>query len=112
MPVYEYRCSGGHFYEKSEGFDAPNRHRCPDCGKLARRQISVPAVIFKGSGFYSTDNRSGQRRNGGSESDKSETAAQPETDGQSHGDGAGHSHDGEGGHPAGSVEPKVKASVE
>ena len=71
MPVYEYRCSRGHGYEKVEGFDAPTEHACPHCGGSARRQFSAPAVIFRGSGFYSTDNRRGwsldsdQDRSGG-----------------------------------------------
>ena len=59
MPVYEYRCARGHEYEKMEGFDAPTQHPCPHCGGSARRRFSAPAVIFKGSGFYSTDNRKG-----------------------------------------------------
>ena len=56
MPVYEYRCSKGHDYERTEGFSAPSRQKC-DCGATAQRKISRPTVIFKGSGFYSTDNR-------------------------------------------------------
>lgn len=56
MPVYEYRCSKGHEYERTEGFSAPSRQKC-ECGAIAQRLISRPAVIFKGSGFYSTDNR-------------------------------------------------------
>ena len=59
MPTYEYKCTKGHGYEKQEGFDAPARQKCVKCGSVARRQISMPAVIFKGSGFYSTDNRKG-----------------------------------------------------
>ncbi len=59
MPRYEYRCSAGHQYERAEGFDAPSEHECPTCGTNSRRLISLPAVIFKGSGFYSTDNRKG-----------------------------------------------------
>ena len=56
MPVYEYRCSKGHEYERTESFSAPTRQKC-ECGAIANRLISRPAVIFKGSGFYSTDNR-------------------------------------------------------
>ena len=67
MPIYEYRCSKGHQYERAEGFEAPSEHRCPSCSGRSRRQISLPAVIFKGSGFYSTDNRkSSNGGNGGS----------------------------------------------
>jgi len=67
LPIYEYRCSKGHQYERAEGFEAPPEQRCPSCGSRARRQISLPAVIFKGSGFYSTDNRkSSSGGNGGS----------------------------------------------
>lgn len=69
MPVYEYLCTRGHSYEKTEGFSAPSTQKCTQCGARARRQISMPAVIFKGSGFYSTDNRgSGPSSNGGSAS--------------------------------------------
>ena len=60
MPTYEYQCSQGHQYELVEGFDAPTEQDCPDCGSSARRVPSLPAVIFKGSGFYSTDNAKGR----------------------------------------------------
>jgi len=60
LPVYEYRCTHGHVYEKVEGFSAPTEQECPRCGEAARRLLSSPAVIFKGSGFYSTDNRKGR----------------------------------------------------
>jgi putative FmdB family regulatory protein len=59
LPVYEYKCESGHLYERTEGFDAPSEQQCLECGAAATRQLSVPAVIFKGSGFYSTDNRKG-----------------------------------------------------
>lgn len=69
MPVYEYKCGSGHHYEKTEGFDAPREHSCPTCGVIARRQISLPAVIFKGSGFYSTDNRKSHAGSNGRSAD-------------------------------------------
>lgn len=91
MPVYEYRCGSGHHYEKTEGFDAPREQSCPRCGTPARRQISLPTVIFKGSGFYSTDNRKSSGGNGKS----SETApASASSDGQ---DGGSHSQGSDGG---------------
>ena len=72
MPVYEYRCGRGHEYEKVEGFEAPAEHPCPHCGGSSRRQLSLPAVIFKGPGFYSTDNRRGYT--GGNGGDSGDTA--------------------------------------
>ncbi len=92
MPVYDYRCGGGHEYELTEGFHAPTEHSCPTCGKKSRRQISLPAVIFKGSGFYSTDNRKSGGGNGrSSESSSSESA--PSSNGHSHDGDHGHSHE-------------------
>jgi putative FmdB family regulatory protein len=86
LPVYEYKCTGGHHYEKTEGFDAPSQQACIDCGKPAQRQLSLPAVIFKGSGFYSTDNRNGNRRNGGSSDGEKADASAGASD---HSDSAG-----------------------
>ena len=99
MPVYEYRCGGGHEYEKTEGFQAPTEHACPTCGKKSRRQLSLPAVIFKGSGFYSTDNRKSGGGNGRTSTTESASSN-------------GHSHDGDHGHSHGSSEPKVEAAAE
>ena len=58
MPIYEYRCGQcQHQYEKKEGFDAPAEQACPECGGQARRLLYAPGIVFKGPGFYSTDNR-------------------------------------------------------
>jgi len=89
LPVYEYRCGTGHHYEKTEGFDAPVQQSCLTCGGPARRQISLPAVIFKGSGFYSTDNRKSGRGGDGSSSDESSKPSEPATPAKN-----GHSQDG------------------
>jgi putative FmdB family regulatory protein len=59
VPIYEYRCEDGHQYERSESFEAPTEQACPRCGRPSRRLLSLPALIFKGPGFYSTDNRKG-----------------------------------------------------
>ena len=57
MPKYDYRCSVGHQYEKREGFDAPAVQTCEVCGIEARRVLTPPAIVFKGSGWYVTDSR-------------------------------------------------------
>jgi putative FmdB family regulatory protein len=57
VPKYDYRCSAGHLYEKREGFDAPSVQTCQVCGVEARRVLTPPAIVFKGSGWYATDSR-------------------------------------------------------
>jgi putative FmdB family regulatory protein len=57
VPKYDYRCSAGHQYEKREGFDAPAVQTCDVCGIEARRVLTPPAIVFKGSGWYVNDSR-------------------------------------------------------
>jgi putative FmdB family regulatory protein len=58
MPIYEYQCSSCSFrFERRQGFHAKPLARCPKCGGEARRVIHPAPVIFKGKGFYTTDNR-------------------------------------------------------
>ncbi|TMI75566.1 MAG: hypothetical protein E6H05_06475 [Bacillati bacterium ANGP1] len=57
MPLYEYRCTRcDHLFEVHHevgGTPGP----CPVCGGPARRVFSSVGLIFKGSGFYTTDHR-------------------------------------------------------
>jgi putative FmdB family regulatory protein len=56
MPTYEYRCPSGHEFELLQKMTDSTRAKCPECGRIATRQISGGAgLIFKGSGFYITD---------------------------------------------------------
>lgn len=56
MPLYEYRCAKcGHRFEKIEAVSASTSKKCPKCGAKAERQLSAPAIQFKGSGWYVTD---------------------------------------------------------
>ncbi len=58
MPIYEYECEKCHSrFELKRSFGEDGSAHCPHCrGKACRIFTSVP-VIFKGSGFYVTDNR-------------------------------------------------------
>ncbi len=60
MPRYDYKCdSCRKKYELQQSFSAESSHVCEKCGKgTAFRILSVPTVMFKGSGFYVTDNGS------------------------------------------------------
>jgi putative FmdB family regulatory protein len=93
LPTYEYLCAAcGRQYEKREGFDAPARQKCQFCGKHAQRVLFAPPVVFKGSGFYKTDNRGSSSDDGAAASETATPAAAAASDhGHSHGPG-GHSH--------------------
>ena len=56
MPLYEYLCTAcGHRFERIQKFsDAPIKD-CPACGGVVEKQISSPAIQFKGAGWYVTD---------------------------------------------------------
>jgi putative FmdB family regulatory protein len=60
MPTYQYECGKcGHRFELFQAMSDPPRKRCPKCRGKVRRLIGAGAgMIFKGSGFYSTDYRS------------------------------------------------------
>ncbi|MCI0779229.1 MAG: zinc ribbon domain-containing protein, partial [Chloroflexi bacterium] len=56
MPIYTYKCeANGHEFELRQDFSASPEQVCPTCGSTSRRQIHAPTVIYKGSGFYTTD---------------------------------------------------------
>ncbi len=59
MPVYTYRCeSCGIQFDRQQSFsDAPLKI-CPECRKKSLKKVISPVgIVFKGSGFYSTDHR-------------------------------------------------------
>ena len=61
MPTYEYECPAcNHKWEQFQSITADPVKKCPKCGKnKARRLIGTgSSIIFKGSGFYTTDYRS------------------------------------------------------
>jgi putative FmdB family regulatory protein len=60
MPIYTYRCDEcGIQFDRRQHFDDKPLKRCPECNKLSLRKLYQPVgIVFKGSGFYSTDHRS------------------------------------------------------
>ena len=81
MPVYTYRCENcGIQFDEKESFDAPTKTICPECKEESLHRVYRPVgIVFKGSGFYATDNRSpsgkeARKHKDDESSDKKETA--------------------------------------
>ena|SRR3990172_8536020 len=85
MPVYTYQCENcGVRFERHQSFIEQPLTRCPECNKKSLRKVYTPVgIVFKGSGFYSTDHKSpsgaGRNTNKNSET-KPETKAENSTD--------------------------------
>lgn len=60
MPTYQYECKKcGHDFEKFQSMNDRPLRSCPKCKGRIKRLIGGGAgIIFKGSGFYTTDYRS------------------------------------------------------
>jgi putative FmdB family regulatory protein len=82
MPTYVYRCK-----QCKKEFEIFHRisttiRKCPDCGGVLEKLIAPNAgLIFKGSGFYSTDYKRGSNGNGNGKG-KGKKAEDAKTDGK------------------------------
>ena len=83
MPIYTYHCSDcGFQFDQQQKFTDPHLTICPECGKKALHKVYQPVgIVFKGSGFYATDNRSpsGSTHSSGSHKEESEHKAKETT---------------------------------
>jgi putative FmdB family regulatory protein len=58
MPVYSFQCTScGARFDRSQPAAGQHLPECPAGHRTVRRVYTAPAVVFKGPGFYSTDNR-------------------------------------------------------
>lgn len=77
MPTYEYECDKcGNRFERFQSITADPLKRCPKCRSKIRRVFGGGAgIIFKGSGFYTTD----YRKDSYKEAARKESSAASET---------------------------------
>ena len=63
MPTYDYECNQcGRVFEVFQNMSDDPLSSCEECGGAVRRLIGGGlGIIFKGSGFYVTDNKSGSK---------------------------------------------------
>ncbi|MFQ5614042.1 MAG: FmdB family zinc ribbon protein [Anaerolineae bacterium] len=63
MPLYQYECTScGESFERRRRFNDAGSVSCPNGHDTTRRVLSAPAIVFKGSGFYVNDSRSGHKK--------------------------------------------------
>jgi putative FmdB family regulatory protein len=59
VPTYQYACTDcDHAFEQVQSFTEDSLTTCPQCEGRLRKIFNAVGVVFKGSGFYRTDNRS------------------------------------------------------
>ncbi|MDT7595492.1 MAG: hypothetical protein QOJ06_1038 [Pseudonocardiales bacterium] len=78
MPTYSYACTAcEHRFDTVQKFTDSSLTDCPECSGRLRKLFSPVGIVFKGSGFYRTDSRSGGQPHEGQSSSngKSESGA-------------------------------------
>ncbi|MGP5055265.1 FmdB family zinc ribbon protein [Brachybacterium paraconglomeratum] len=111
MPTYVYACKNcGHRFEQYQSFSEDSLTTCPECTQEALRKVfDSVGIVFKGSGFYSTDSATpgASTVGGGSSSDGAGSSASS-SEGSAGSSSAGSSS---GGSSAGSAsQPAAAAS--
>jgi putative FmdB family regulatory protein len=79
MPIYEYRCeSCGHELEAIQKMSDEPLIDCPTCREPAlKKRISAVAFRLKGSGWYETDFKTGEKKKNLAKGDASSTDTKP-----------------------------------
>ena len=78
MPTYEYRCNScNHRFEELQSMTADPISECIKCGGPVKRLIGAGAgIIFKGSGFYTTDYKKSSAATSSSEKSASTSSSE------------------------------------
>ncbi|MEV0646740.1 FmdB family zinc ribbon protein [Phytomonospora sp. NPDC050363] len=74
MPTYQYACTKcGDELEAVQKFTDEPLKECPTCSGDLRKVFSAVGVVFKGSGFYRTDNRTNSSKESSKSTSTTET---------------------------------------
>jgi putative FmdB family regulatory protein len=77
VPTYQYSCTEcGEPLEAVQSFSDPALTECPKCGGQLRKRFNSVGIVFKGSGFYRNDSRSGTGNGGDKPTEKSDTKSE------------------------------------
>jgi putative FmdB family regulatory protein len=76
MPIYDYVCLDcAQRIEVMHGVDATGPTACETCGGPLRKALSLPAIVFKGSGWAKKDARSSRPSKGSDDHDKAPSSS-------------------------------------
>jgi putative FmdB family regulatory protein len=76
VPKYQYQCKDcGEALEVQQSFTDDALTVCPHCGGDLRKVFNAVGVVFKGSGFYKTDSRSGSSSSSSGSSSSSDSGS-------------------------------------
>jgi putative FmdB family regulatory protein len=76
MPTYEYTCKlCGQTVEAVQSFSEKPLRKHAECGGELQKVFHARGVVFKGSGFYSTDSRSSKPATATSNGSKTESTS-------------------------------------
>ncbi len=79
MPIYTYQCETcGLRFDRRQRMSEPPLAKCPECDGAVHRIIHPVGIIFRGSGFYVTDNRQGASSTLGTAGDSTAERARKE----------------------------------
>ncbi|MHC9296645.1 FmdB family zinc ribbon protein [Mycobacterium sp. LTG2003] len=79
MPTYSYACTEcGNRFDAVQAFSDDALTTCPKCSGKLRKLFGSVGVVFKGSGFYRTDNRDSSKSSSNGSSSKSSESGSPE----------------------------------
>ncbi|MDE0931370.1 MAG: zinc ribbon domain-containing protein [Halioglobus sp.] len=85
MPIYEYQCQAcQHQMEALQKISDTALLDCPQCGESClKKKVSAAAFRLKGSGWYETDFKTGNKKNlvGGSDGSDSSASDKPTSSG-------------------------------
>jgi putative FmdB family regulatory protein len=84
LPTYEYACTScGRRFEAIQGFSEGPLETCEVCGGRLQRVFHPVGVLFKGSGFYSTDSRTNKKAGGDGKGEKKDPSSTEKASGSS-----------------------------
>ncbi|WP_285779689.1 FmdB family zinc ribbon protein [Microtetraspora sp. NBRC 13810] len=80
MPTYQYACTAcAEQFEVVQKFTDDALTECPSCSGSLRKVFSAVGIVFKGSGFYRTDNRSSTSTTAAGKSSSTESKSTSES---------------------------------